>query len=311
MSRKLTIEEVKRRLYEIHGDVVVLDESTYVDMSTKAKFIDKDYGEWWCTPNNMLCKKQSHSARQQEKVKQTCLKKYGCECSLQNKEVQEKRKQTWLENYGCTNPAQNKDIKEKIKQANIEKYGFEHPAQNKDIKEKVKQTCLKKYGCECSLQNKEVQEKRKQTFMKNYGCEHHWQNRDIQEKRKQTFMKNYGCENVSQNPQVAQKSARSQRNSTILKHWKTGQDVVCVASYEPKVVEYLNKNKIDYDWQIKFDMPNGKKYFIDAYLKDRDIYIEVKGYMREKSKAKWDWFHKEHPNSELWDTQKLKELKIL
>ncbi|KKM14938.1 hypothetical protein LCGC14_1701060, partial [marine sediment metagenome] len=26
---------------------------------------------------------------------------------------------------------------------------------------------------------------------------------------------------------------------------------------------------------------------------------------------KWEWFHKEHPNSELWDKKKLKEMKII
>lgn len=44
--KKLTIEEIKQRLKDVHGDMVILDESTYVDTNTKCRFIDKDYGEW-------------------------------------------------------------------------------------------------------------------------------------------------------------------------------------------------------------------------------------------------------------------------
>ena len=58
-------------------------------------------------------------------------------------------------------------------------------------------------------------------------------------------------------------------------------------------------------------MPNGKTYRPDLYLPDSDVWIEIKGYFRKDAKIKWDWFHKEHPNSELWNEEKLKEMKIL
>ena len=58
-------------------------------------------------------------------------------------------------------------------------------------------------------------------------------------------------------------------------------------------------------------MPNNKLYIMDAFLPDENLYIEIKGYKREKSMKKWDWFHKEYPNSELWDKSKLKEMNIL
>jgi len=70
--------------------------------------------------------------------------------------------------------------------------------------------------------------------------------------------------------------------------------------------------KIDYNWQPQiFTMPNGKTYRPDLYLPDSDVWIEIKGYFRKDAKIKWDWFHKEHPNSELWNEEKLKEMKIL
>ena len=112
-------------------------------------------------------------------------------------------------------------------------------------------------------------------------------------------------------PSIAKKQAKSQNNSTILYHWKTGEELICRASYEPKVIAHLNKNKIDFDFQIPFDMPNKQRYFIDLYLKEQDLWIEIKGYKRPKNMEKWYWFHSEHPNSELWDKQKLQLLGIL
>jgi len=111
--------------------------------------------------------------------------------------------------------------------------------------------------------------------------------------------------------------ARNQTRSYILYHWKTGAEVVCVASYEKGVVEYFNKNKIDYNWQPKtFKMPpdkNGKikTYRPDCYLPDEDKWIEIKGYFRKDAEEKWNWFHKEHQNSELWNKQRLKEMRLI
>ena len=65
-----------------------------------------------------------------------------------------------------------------------------------------------------------------------------------------------------------------------------------------------------------FELPpdqNGKikTYRPDCYLPDEDLWIEIKGYFREIGKVKWSWFHNQHPNSELWNEEKLKELGVL
>jgi len=78
------------------------------------------------------------------------------------------------------------------------------------------------------------------------------------------------------------------------------------------VVEYFNKNKIDYNWHAQsFVMDDGRIYNPDCYLPDLDLWIEIKGYFWDDAEKKWDWFHKNYPNSELWNEKKLKELGIL
>ena len=148
---------------------------------------------------------RANSKEFQEKYKQTCIERYGCEHPFQNKEVHEKIKQTNLEKYGCEYVSQNKDIQKKVKQTNLEKYGCENPMQNKEVREKYKQTNLERYGYESPFQNKEFQKKVKQTNLERYGAEHPAQSKKIKDKIKQTNLEKYGCEYVSQNKEVREK----------------------------------------------------------------------------------------------------------
>ena len=107
-------------------------------------------------------------------------------------------------------------------------------------------------------------------------------------------------------------AAIKQNNSYILIHWKTEEELVCQASYEKRVVKYLNKNKINFRWQSKtFKMPDGRTYRPDMYLYSTKNWIEIKGYFRDKAREKWNWFQTIKPNSELWDTAKLKSMGII
>jgi len=54
MSKKLSIEEVNKRLQKVHQGKVNLDPFSYVKIHTKAKFIDKNFGEWYAFPSDVL-----------------------------------------------------------------------------------------------------------------------------------------------------------------------------------------------------------------------------------------------------------------
>lgn len=116
----------------------------------------------------------------------------------------------------------------------------------------------------------------------------------------------------SQYLESALKAAKSSNRHYKRIHWKTNQLLDCVGSYEAKTIDYLNFKKINFAWQPKvFTMPNGKTYRPDLFLIDQDKWIEIKGYMRDYSQLKWNWFLTIYPNSELWDKTKLKEMGIL
>lgn len=91
----------------------------------------------------------------------TMLKKYGVEYPLQSKEVREKIKETCLNKYGANSILGNEefrkkyeintnfkklDVKRKMVRTSIEKYRVCHPQQNPFIKMKIKKTKMEKYG---------------------------------------------------------------------------------------------------------------------------------------------------------------------
>ncbi len=78
-----------------------------------------------------------------ERIKQTCLEKYGVEHATQLRETQDKRIKTTLEKYGVEYATQNKDVKEKTRNTNIERYGVANVSENSIIREKIAGTMYK------------------------------------------------------------------------------------------------------------------------------------------------------------------------
>lgn len=102
-----------------------------------------------------------------EKLKKTCLERYGVENPMQNKDIQNKSKQTCLEKYGTEYVLSSDyfsnlryECIEKSKQTCLERYGVESVMQNKDIKEKVSKTCIKKYGVQWNCMREQAHNSR-------------------------------------------------------------------------------------------------------------------------------------------------------
>ncbi|MCK9567370.1 hypothetical protein M0R72_00285 [Candidatus Pacearchaeota archaeon] len=133
------------------------------------------------------------------------------------------------------------------------------------------------------------------------------------ERREDAMLKHFGVRHHMQIASQSLKVAIKHNRKFIEKHWETGEKIICIASYELKTVQWLNKTKIRFLWQPHvFFMPDGKRsYRPDAYLIDSDLWIEIKGRFYPAAKEKWDWFHSEYKNSELWNKDKLQEIGIL
>ena len=99
-----------------------------------------------------------------QKIKETCLKKYGVENVSNIKSVVDKRKQTSMKNWGCENHMKNEEFLKKYKIKNLEKYGYETPFNSKEILQKCSKTVQDKYNVDNVFQNENVKSKiKKQT----------------------------------------------------------------------------------------------------------------------------------------------------
>jgi hypothetical protein len=99
--------------------------------------------------------------------------------------------------------------------------------------------------------------------------------------------------------------------TSYLTHWKTGEVLFCMSSYETKTINYLNENRINFKWQIPIKLSQST-YYIDLYLEDSELYVEIKGFWRKKAIAKYNEFVvKYRYKSEIWDGTKLRQLGIL
>lgn len=94
----------------------------------------------------------------------------------------ERIKNTCLRKYGCISNLQLDETKEKIKQTNLKKYGVEHNSKSEEIKYKRRKTCLEKYGKENYSQTLEFKEKCRKTSLQNWGTEFPNQNSDVIDK---------------------------------------------------------------------------------------------------------------------------------
>ena len=183
--------------------------------SNRCKFNDFKTGYYDFCSSKCSLSSEIHK----EKVRQTCIKKYGVDCVLKDKEIKKKIKDTRLDKYGsmCSDEAVQKAKKtklekygnekyvntEKIQQTKLERYGdsgyhnVEKMQQTKLDRygdsgyhnvEKMQQTKLERYG-DSGYHNIEQM---KQTNLERYGVEYYSQLDEFDEKIYQTKLERYG-----------------------------------------------------------------------------------------------------------------------
>lgn len=319
----VSLNELKKRLSMCHGDQVTIDESSYIRVTIKARFIDKDYGEWWALPN-LVARRNSprgHPKRGNKKISQ---KKTISIEQLIEKIQQRHNDEIKLDisTYSYINTKAlfiDKEFGEWWAYPRHILKGGCHPKKRTNKKRRLSIDVIKKrlmihHGDivkldESSFLNKSPSAHEKVRFIdKDYG---EWW----------ALAGNVYGEGKGHPKRGFIKAQKKCARVLTIKHWNCSDLCHCRGSYEQAVVHWLNKNEYDFDWQIAFKTPiltkTGKNsiYYVDLYIKDgphKDKFIEIKGYwMQEISRKKWEWFHETHQNSELWNFNKLKKLKIL
>lgn len=218
--------------------------------------------------------------RTQNKIKATCVEKYGVENPFQDLKIKEKIK----EKYGVEHISQSQDFKDKMKEVYLEKYGETSFFKTESVKDKIKATCLEKYGVEYASQSEEVKEKITNTNLEKYGVNSYLLTEEFKEKHKQTCLKKYGTVYPMQNAEVAEKQTKSFFKKKLYV-FPTGEEIN-IQGYENYLLDILiNEGYTFKDILTKrTDVPevwysndnNKHRYYCDIYIPKINKVYEVK-----------------------------------
>jgi len=217
-----------------------------------------------------------------EKFRDSMMKKYGTQHSMQIESVREKSKATLMERYGVDNPTKSDEIKERVKETCIKKFGSETFLGSEVGRKSISESVYNKYGVQNVFQSEDVKEKMKQTFIDKYGFDHPMKNPEISQKiaksSLETRIKNghvkiYDGKLVSD---LAKESSYSKsRYRVLLKQYGLDQlqNMSPSISYLESILQnWLDENKVKYTTQFKV---LGKK--ADFLLTDYNIILELDG----------------------------------
>ena len=210
------------------------------------------------------------SIERKQKIKQTCLAKYGVEHPAQSSIVKNKMKATCVAKYGVENPYQSDIIKAKILMTNIERRGVKYASADAQVKCVKKHTNLERFGVEYPAQFNLIKEKMKATCVAKYGVENPYQAQQFKEKLRATNLERYGVEFPQQNRNIRRKANKRYKYNNI------GFD----SAPELALYIYLVDHDIDFEYQPDTDFwyeYNEKQHKYMPDFKIADIYVEIKG----------------------------------
>ena len=187
------------------------------------------------------------------KMRETCIERYGVEYSTQSSVMKKKSAKTKEERYG--NPTfTNQDKRNKT---NIEKYGGKAPLCNDEIKKKMVLTNIKRYGVANVFQSELIKKTIKKTNLKKYGVEYPMMSKEIQDK-------------VDYQSAIYKQIMSKSKNGTL--HTST---------HEKKILKYLTEEYGDVKTQYldeRYKNPNTNiKFKCDFYIPKFDLFIEYQG----------------------------------
>lgn len=160
-------EVIKNKLKDSLRNIPIEKKEEYIKkrVETRRQKIDE------ISQNISLGLKKAYQERGQEiqeKMKKTCLNRYGVTSTNKLESMKEKSKKTCLERYGTEYAIQNKEMREKIEKTNLEKYGVKIASCNKEIANKIRT----KLTTKSEEERKIIQEKIRQTNLEKYGVEY-------------------------------------------------------------------------------------------------------------------------------------------
>lgn len=187
--------------------------------------------------------------------------------------IQSKKENTSLKRFGVSNPAMSQQVQNKMKRTCCRRYGVSSIFKDTS---RIKKGMLKKYGVEYCMQVPEIFEKARKTCLEKFGYEHFFQDTDA---IRRIMKEKYGVEHSMQVPEIKQKALLS---SQSLKKVECGGRTYLCQGYEkqviPRLVQKFGVTNVVSQFDPEFESLKleNSTYTPDAYLKNKDIYIDAK-----------------------------------
>ena len=141
-------------------------------------FISLEKG--YCEYCSKTC--QGKSEQVKSKRKGTLLKNYNVEFPLQSIQIQNKLRHTCLEKYGVDNVSKIDIIKKKKENTSLNNYGVNNPLKALVVREKINKTVFEKYGVTNINQLEFIKEKRKISYLNSIGVDNPLKSSSISKK---------------------------------------------------------------------------------------------------------------------------------
>ena len=230
---------------------------------------------------NELYKDENKKKEIFQKVKNTCLERYGDE----NYSNREKAKLTYLKKYGVTSPLKSDIFKRKSKETCLKKYGVEYTGQIPQKIEKTKNTFLEKYGVDSVFKVQKFRNQSLDTCIKKYASDEDdinsivniGQLKYVKDKIKNTCLEKYGVENPMQTQYYKNLISSILSSNEIQKkiyNTKLLNNSFNISYQEDVCFDLLKEKYSDCIRQYKSEL---YPFNCDFYIPSLDLYIEYNG----------------------------------
>ena len=270
--RRLSLEEVKRRVYDTHGDQVELIDWTYQNTWVRCVFIDDLYGAWSSFPKH-IWEGQKHPVRSRvnsrtslDEIKQRLKEKHdGSVELLEWTYINQAKKAMFLDyEFGVWSASPQNVLN-----------GTKHPMRG--------------------------QNNRLTTFQKRYGVSNPMQIRDVQLKVNSSRMNAFKIEHW----RTKEKLVCLAHYEVAFVNWANFNQIDFDWQVFMKTELLTRKLRKSATYCIDAFIKSGE--FSGLWVEIKGFFRKDSDDQR-----KWEWFHSKHPtNSQLWNRARLEELGIL
>ena len=241
--------------YDCNGGFKMCGKESTPLYKVAKKNADAHGGKHICRSCQMRANNPAKRKEVQEKIKKTCLERYGAETAMNTEENIEKRRKLFED------PVFKAEWLEKHRQTSLERYGVEHPMQTEGAKENQKATMQEKYGVDHPYQSPEIMAKMRAKNKKKYGVENVASLPEVQIKMAQTTLERHGVEHYNQLPEM-QEYLREHCREWLVESWANpwAKGITRPEEWNRKQSETMTKKILNGEFN-----PEDKRFYCTGY----------------------------------------------